>query len=310
MRTLHVHRFSAMAGPCALHFYSDGDAAAIAAAAEQEVRRIQDKYSRFQPDSVISQINACAPGSSAELDPETCSLLDFADAAYAQSQGLFDISAGVLRRAWDFRAAKIPSSSDIAKLLPLIGWHQMRWQAPLLSLPRDRMEIDFGGFGKEYAADCAARCLRQAGVQHGLVDLSGDICVLGPHPDGQPWQVGIQHPRAAQAIAQLPISAGAVASSGDYERSFIVNGQRYHHILDPRTGWPSQGLSAVSVMAEQCIVAGMASTTAMLMGPSAGLDWLRALGLPFLAVDEALRIHRHDDPQATQKKPAGEAPRA
>ena len=75
------------------------------------------------------QINACAPGSSAELDPETCSLLDFADAAYAQSQGLFDISAGVLRRAWDFRAAKIPSSSDIAKLLPLIGWHQMRWQA-------------------------------------------------------------------------------------------------------------------------------------------------------------------------------------
>lgn len=297
MTTLHVHRFKAMAGPCTLRFYATRDADAIAQAAQQEVLRIQDKYSRYRNDSVVSRINAAAPESVEALDTETCALLDFADAAYAQSQGLFDITAGVLRRAWNFKAARAPSEDQLAALLPLIGWSQVHWNKPQIQLPRADMQIDFGGFGKEYAADCAANCLQQAGIQSGLVDLSGDIRVIGPHPDGQPWQVGIQHPRTAGAIAQLPMSSGAIASSGDYERSFVANGKRYHHILNPLSGWPSRGLSSVSVIAEQCIIAGMASTTAMLMGAPDGLHWLSALGLPFLAVDEDMNIHRHSGPE-------------
>lgn len=297
MSTLHVHRFQAMAGPCTLHFYTTHDADSIAHAAEQEVLRIQDKYSRYRDDSVVSRINAAAPACCEALDAETCALFDFADAAYTQSQGLFDITAGVLRQAWDFKAARVPRPDQLAALLPLIGWQQVRWNSPYIQLPQAGMQIDFGGFGKEYAADCAASCLHQAGIRHALVDLSGDIRVLGPHPDGQPWQIGIQHPRMTGAIAQLPMSTGAIASSGDYERSFVADGLRYHHILNPRTGWPSRGLSSVSVIADRCIIAGMASTTAMLMGKPDGLHWLHALGLPFLAIDEGLNIHRHADPK-------------
>ncbi len=275
-----------MAGPCELRFYLDQQASQAAQAAEQEVLRIQDKYSRYRDDSVTAQINASAGGAALSLDDETAALLEFADTAYQQSDGLFDISAGILRQAWDFRSATLPDAATLAGLLDLIGWSKIEWQKPLLRLPTSGMQIDLGGFGKEYAADCAAARLQQCGVRHGLVDLAGDIRILGPHPDGQAWQIGIQHPRQAGAIAQLPLHRGAIASSGDYQRSFILAGQRYHHILDPRSGWPSRGLASVSVIADDCIIAGMASTTAMLMGPDRGLRWLEDLGLPYFAVDQ------------------------
>ena len=279
-------RFNAMAGPCELRFYLDQHAPTAARAAAAEVLRIQDKYSRYRNDSVVAQINANAGAEALTVDEETAALLDFADTAYSHSEGLFDITAGILRQAWDFRTATLPDAATVQKLLSLIGWHRVEWQKPQLRLPQRGMQIDLGGFGKEYAADCAAAILRQFGVRHGLVDLAGDIHVIGPHADGRAWQIGIQHPRQSDAIAQLPLHGGAIASSGDYQRSFTLAGQRYHHILDPRTGWPSRGLASVSVIAETCIIAGMASTTAMLMGPDKGLRWLDALGLPYFAVDQ------------------------
>src|SRR5690606_26088574 len=111
------------------------------------------------------------------------------------------------------------------------------------------------------------------GIRHGLVDLAGDIRVIGPHPDGAPWQIGVQHPRAAGAIATVPLTHGAIASSGDYERGFERDGRRYSHILDPRSGWPVQGLVAVSVLAEQCLIAGTATTCALLLGADEGPPW-------------------------------------
>ena len=282
----YTFRFNAMAGPCELRFYLDQQAPTAARAAAAEVLRIQDKYSRYRNDSVVAQINANAGAETLTVDEETAALLDFADTAYSHSEGLFDITAGILRQAWDFRTATLPDAATVQKLLSLIGWHRVEWQKPQLRLPQRGMQIDLGGFGKEYAADCAAAILRQFGVRHGLVDLAGDIHVIGPHEDGRAWQIGIQHPRQSDAIAQLPLHGGAIASSGDYQRSFTLAGQRYHHILDPRTGWPSRGLASVSVIAETCIIAGMASTTAMLMGPDKGLRWLDALGLPYFAVDQ------------------------
>jgi FAD:protein FMN transferase len=149
---------------------------------------------------------------------------------------------------------------------------------------RPGMELDFGGFGKEYAADRAATLLAEAGVAHGMVNLGGDIRVVGPLPDGAPWTLGVQHPRRHQELAgQIDLATGALATSGDYERYFEHDGRRYCHILDPRTGWPVQYWQSVSVVGPICTAAGALSTIAMLKGPD-GLDFLRGQGVAFLAI--------------------------
>lgn len=288
MPPLRVHRFTALGGPCALHVQADGDEAVRAG--EAEVLRIETKYSRYRDDSIVSRINTAAGTEAVEVDDETAALLDYAATAYEQSGGLFDITSGVLRRAWDFKAQRVPAQAEIDALLPLIGWHRVTWSRPYLRLPQAGMQIDFGGFGKEYAADRVVAVLAAHGVRHGLVDLSGDIRVVGPHADGSPWQIGVQHPRAEGAIATVPLARGAIASSGDYERGFMRDGRRYSHILDPRSGWPVDGLAAVSVLADQCLIAGTAATCAMLLGAERGPAWLAALGLPYLIVDAQLRL--------------------
>ena len=158
------------------------------------------------------------------------------------------------------------------------------WKNPLLSL-RAGMEIDFGGIGKEYAADRAASVCMELGVRHGFINLGGDIRVMGPHPDGSPWLMGIVHPRKPPSVlASLGIPSGALATSGDYERYFELDGRRYCHILDPRNGYPVNGLQSVSVVAPLCTVAGSLCTIAMLKGIE-GLDFLAQQEMPWLAVD-------------------------
>jgi thiamine biosynthesis lipoprotein len=285
---LHTYPFSAMGSPCELRLYADDPsrAAGAAGAAEAEVRRLEARYSRYRDDSETTRINRSAgSGAGVEVDGETAALLDYAQTAWEQSEGLFDISSGVLRRAWDFSAARLPGQAELDALLPRVGWQHLRWLRPRLHLAAG-MELDFGGYVKEYAADCAAGACRAAGIHHGFVDLGGDIAVIGPHPDGMPWQVGVRNPRdPAQAIATVELASGAIASSGDYERFFEHDGRRYCHILNPLTGWPAQGLRGVSVVAPQCLVAGTASTVAMLKGPEAGPRWLDSLGLAYLVVD-------------------------
>lgn len=276
-----------MGGPCALRVYAEDERLAEQALtqAEAEVRRIEQKYSRYRADSLLSRINASAGDASGiRVDAETAALLDYAATAFQQSDGLFDITSGVLRRLWNFREARVPEVAQVAALMAGVGWHKLRWQRPHLRLPLAGMELDFGGFGKEYAVDRASAVLAAAGIRHGLVDLGGDLRVLGPHPDGAPWQIGIQHPRREGAVATVELPQGAIASSGDYERYFEQHGRRYSHLLDPRTGWPVQGsYAAISVLANQCLIAGTATTVALLKGAS-GPRWLDELGLPWLAV--------------------------
>lgn len=281
-------QFHALGGPCALQLYA-ADAALLehaAEAARTETLRIEAKYSRYRPDSVLSAINATAGDArGVSVDAETATLLDYAAAAWLQSDGLFDISSGVLRRAWDFRSGRKPQPAELAVLLPLVGWQQLRWERPRVVLPRPGMELDFGGFGKEYAVDRVAALLLEMGVRHGLVEFGGDLRVLGPHPNGEPWRVGIRHPRQPEcAVAQIGMRGGALATSGDYERYFEEGGVRYSHLLDPRTGWPVQGPASVSVAAPQCLLAGTLTTIAMLKGAS-GITWLQSAGMPWLAVD-------------------------
>lgn len=280
-----------MGSPCELRFYaSSGDTADAAyAAAVAVIAQLEERYSRYRPTSLTSRINAAAgSGEWVTVDAETAGLLDYAQQVWEQSDGLFDITSGILRQAWDFRAARLPQQADIDALLPKVGWEKVEWSAPRIRLPMPGMELDFGGYVKEYAADAAARALWEQGIEHGFVELGGDIAVIGPHPDGSPWRIGVRHPRKPDtALAVLELHEGALASSGDYERSITVDGVRYGHILNPKTGWPVQSLAAVSVVAPQCLLAGTATTVAMLKQGDAQ-EWLQMLGLPYLAVtDEA-----------------------
>jgi thiamine biosynthesis lipoprotein len=167
----------------------------------------------------------------------------------------------------------------------LIGWPRVELGADTVRLPVRGMELDFGGFGKEYAVDRAALTLREAGAASALVNLAGDLAILGPQPDGAAWRVGIRHPRRdGMLLATLPVSSGGIATSGDYERFMEVDGVRHCHVLDPRTGHSVRSFQSVTVHASSCLVAGSASTMAMLKGEAAGLAWLEELGLSHLCV--------------------------
>jgi thiamine biosynthesis lipoprotein len=287
---LFTFPFKAMGSPCELRLYAKQHKIAdrIANDAIAEVRRLEKKYSRYREDSVTTTINHSAGNKSGiEVDNETALLLNYAQVGYEQSSGLFDITSGILRKAWDFRSNRVPDQKNIEALLPLIGWNKLRWSAPMLCLPMVGMELDFGGYVKEYAADVAANVCRHAGIQGGLVNLGGDICIVGPHPDGKPWKVGIRHPRnPTMPMSFVMMLKGGLASSGDYERFMLVDGVRYAHILNPHTGWPVNSLASTSVVAEQCVVAGTSSTIAMLKGEQEGAAWLETLGLPYLCMNQ------------------------
>lgn len=279
-------RFRAMGCPCQIWVHGDA-AAEIARQAQAEILRLEAKFSRYRDDSVLSRINAAAGADWVDVDPETEQLLDYAAVAWEQSGGLFDITSGILRRAWDFRSQRLPNSAEIQALLPLIGWRLVEREAGRLRLPHAGMELDFGGFGKEYAVDAARALCAQAGLRHGLIDLGGDIAIIGPQPDGAPWRVGISDPASpGRARIELPMAGGCLATSGNYQRYLIADGVRYCHLLAPSTGWPAQGSYAgVSVLAEQCLIAGTASTVAMLQPAPQAAEWLDSVGLPYLWID-------------------------
>lgn len=249
--------------------------------------RLDRKYSHYRNDSLIAKIGKGAGyDASIEVDTETANLLDFAAQLHRQSDGSFDITAGSLTALWDLQSGHLPCKDDISHALEKVGWSKVEWQRPCLRLTVTGMRLDLGGLVKEYAADRCATLCRAAGVRHGIVDMGGDLALIGPHVDGQAWQIGIKAPHAPeQAAAHIALTRGGLATSGDYERAMVIDGRRYSHIIDPRTGWPIESFASVSVLAESCLVAGSATTLAMLMGIQAGRIWLDELGLPYFCID-------------------------
>ena len=291
-----------MASPCEIRLAGlpIADAEPLADAAIAEIRRIEAKYSRYRQTSLLSQINAAAghANETIEVDDETAELLNFAAKLFALSDGLFDCTSGVLRRAWDFKSARLPEAARLDAILPLVGWQHVAWDGKKVSLTRTGMELDFGGFGKEYAVDRAATLLEASGVKHGFVNLGGDVRAIGPQLNGAAWQIGIRDPRAPAAepdrcFASLPLIHGAIATSGDYERFIEVDGKRYCHILNPKTGWPVSHWRSVSVVGTVCVLAGALATIAMLKGLDAG-DFLQTEGVSYLLNDSEGEITRRD----------------
>lgn len=276
-------RFKAMASPCELLVEGADEAQArvLLEAAAAEALRIEAKFSRYRDDSVIAMLHR-SRGEPVAVDDETALLLDYAAACHAMSDGLFDVTSGVLREAWRFDGSdRVPTADRVRVLVERIGWHKLHWQRPKIVLPPG-MEIDLGGIGKEYAVDRVLALLRSQAALPMLVNFGGDLAVSGLRADGRAWQVGVERPDAQQrsAVLRLDLSAGALATSGDARRYLLKDGVRYGHILDPRDGWPVRAAPrSVTVAAGRCTEAGTLATLAMLQGPRAE-EWLAGQGVP------------------------------
>ncbi|GAA59111.1 thiamine biosynthesis lipoprotein [Pseudoalteromonas sp. BSi20652] len=265
-------QFNAMASPCELLLDSTDThlAKQLGNLVANEVWRIEQKYSRYNPNSVCTAINN-SQGRAVSIDNETFALLSFAQQCFNLSQGLFDISSGILRQVWHFDGSDtLPTRSQINALLPKIGFDKVLFNESTITLPA-AMELDFGGIGKEYAVDKCIQLLKQRSNVPALVNLGGDLAVTGERNDAQPWQVGIEHPGFEQQKTMVvSLRSGALATSGDAKRYLLNNGVRYSHILDPKTGWSViDAPRSITVAAPQCIQAGMLATLGMLQGRGA-----------------------------------------
>lgn len=284
-RTLNIeHRldciavsFFSMASPCEVLFDSKDEklVSQLASWLTQETWRIEDKYSRYQTNNVMHQINT-SNGNAVAIDLETARLLMFADACYQASEGLFDVTSGVLRKVWKFDGGThIPPSEKVSELLHFIGWPEVKFTQGQIVLPAG-MELDFGGIGKEYAVDCVAQGLIQRLTAQQrqvpfLVNFGGDIFASSPRLNGKAWVVAIDLKGLSNTEQKiLSIEKGGLATSGDANRFLLKNGKRYTHILNPKTGWPIENAPrSITVAAATCIQAGMMCTIAMTCGEKA-----------------------------------------
>lgn len=268
-----VGRFEAMGSPCEVLVDTEDrrEAAELVTIARAEAVRIERKFSRYRTDNIVHAINHSA-GKPIPVDEETALMLDYAVACTEMSDGMFDITSGALRKVWRFDGGdRVPSEAAVQAVLRNVGWSRVTWTGSVLTMP-ERMEIDLGGIGKEYAVDRAATLLATRTTCPFLVNFGGDIYARGPRRDGAPWGVGVDDPdRTGQAVLyRIDLTQGGLATSGDARRYVTHNGRRLGHILNPKTGWPVEGAPrAVTVLAPTCLEAGSLATLAILKGPDA-----------------------------------------
>lgn len=264
-------RFTAMASQCEvlIDCKSVEVAERIIDVVFKETKRIETKFSRYLKDNIVYQINR-SHGQAIKVDHETAQLVDFAFSCYHISDGLFDISSGVLSQVWHFDGGEnIPSNDQVASLLAFIGLHKIHWENGFLTLPQG-MQLDFGGIGKEYAVDSALKkALQISNKVPLLLNFGGDLVCNGPRKNGQAWKIGIDSVGGGEP-AVVTLAQGALATSGDANRYLLKEGRRYSHILNPLTGFPVlDAPRSITVSSQSCLEAGLLSTMAMLQGNQA-----------------------------------------
>ncbi len=263
--------FNAMASPCEILWAQclAEEAKFLSEVAFNEVKRIEHKFSRYREDNILYQINN-SNGQLIDIDDEVGRLLTFADQCYQVSDGLFDITSGVLGKVWRFDGSNnVPTAKDIVDLLPLVGWGKVRHTLNTVQL-NCGMELDFGGIGKEYAVDRVLLMLSEKLQEPMLVNFGGDIATNGVLFPDHNWSIGVEAIGNDAVTKLLNVSGGAIATSGDFRRFLLRDGVRYTHVLSPKTGWPIKNAPhSMTVVAPSCVQAGMLSTIALLQGENA-----------------------------------------
>lgn len=278
--------------------FGKGAESAVAAAFE-EMRRVEGLMSRFVPSSDVSRVNQAAGLDPVQVSDETFMLLEKALRWSELSGGAFDITIGPVVDAWGFGTddPHVPDPDALAKAVALVNFRAVELDPTqkTVRLPAAGMCIDLGGIAKGYAADRAAAVLRERGVKHALIDAGGNIVAVGTRPDGTPWHIGIRDPRGSNPTDTVgpvvKVSDAAVVTSGDYERFFVADGRRYHHIFDPKTGMPADLAESVTIIAPNSLDADALSTAVFVLGPSEGPKILEGLeGVSAMVVDAGGRL--------------------
>ncbi|MEW8978260.1 MAG: FAD:protein FMN transferase [Symbiobacterium sp.] len=272
-------------------YASRGRAEEAADRALELVARLNALWSPGRTDSDVARVNAAAGAAPVSVAPETLELASLALQVARESGGAFDPTIGPLAAAWGFgEGGRVPDDAARTAARALVNWRDLKVDegAGTLFLARPGMQVDFGAVAKGYAARLVREQLEADGVQAALVQLGGSIALYGDKPGGGPWQIAVQHPRNPQGyLATLSLQGGFVDTAGDYQRYFEQDGVRYHHILNPATGFPATGMASVTVVAPRGEWADAYATAAFVLGMEEGYRFLVDHGVEGLLVSDS-----------------------
>ena len=262
-------------------------------AAIAEIKRVEALMTTWKPDSEISKINAAAGKDAVHVSDEVFAIVKESVHASEISEGTFDITFQTLHGLWKFDEdldAHPPKEADVKARLPFLGYKKIQLDEAkrTVRLENAKTQIGLGGIAKGYAVDKAVKVLEQAGLASFFVQAGGDLFARGKKPDGAPWTAGIRDPRGPdnKYFARLAISDHAFSTAGDYERSYVVGGRRYHHIIDPRTGMPATASRSVTIWAPNALLADEIDDAVFILGPEKGLRLVESLdGVGAVIVD-------------------------
>ena len=273
-----------------------------------EIERLEKLSNFFSSKREVSRINKNAGISGVRVLPDILDMLNKAIMVSEKTEGSFDVTIGPVISLYDFHKKIKPEESVIKKNLSLVNYRYLiiNRDKSTAFLKKKGMLIDLGGISKGYAADKAVETLKRNGINSGLVSIAGDIKAFGLKPDGKPWKIGIRNPRiptnpplvkggkggfSDDIMATLELKDMAISTSGDYERFFIIDGRRYHHLLSPRTGYPAQKCQSVSVITKEGAFTDAFATGVFILGPEKGIKVLEKLGFDGIIVDSQGKVH-------------------
>lgn len=262
-----------------------------------EIKRIDALMSNYKADSEVSLINHQAGLKPVKVSPHTFHVIKRSLYFSNLTHGAFDITVGPLMEEWKFDqgATHIPFEKQIKKLKALVNYKdiQLNEMERTVMLKTKGMGIDLGGIAKGYAVDMAIEALKKASIQKALVNAGGDLRALGTKEDGKPWKIGIRHPMIKDKIlAKLEVSDLSVATSGDYERFFEKDGIRYHHILNPHTGYPAKGIRSATILSREATEADALATSFFALGLKEGMELVERMeAVEAVIVDDKGEIH-------------------
>jgi thiamine biosynthesis lipoprotein len=249
-----------------------------------EIRRLEALMTTWRDDSEVSRINRSAGRAPVRVGPETLGVIQKSLWIGDKSGGVFDITFEVMHGLWRFdedSEERLPDAKAVAERKKLIDYRHVHVDEAKSTVWLDRPEtrISLGGIAKGYAIDAAAAVLREAGIGDFLAQAGGDLYVHGRRADGSPWIAGVRDPRGPDGahFATMPVTDHAFSTAGDYERSFVTGGRRYHHIIDPRTGYPATASRSVTIWARDALTADALDDAVFILGPEKGLELVESI---------------------------------
>jgi len=270
-------------------------------AAVGEIRRIERLLTTYSEESETALINANAGRTPVRVSAETFGLIERSIRISKLTQGAFDITYGSIdKRLWNFDTTmtSLPAPAVAREMIRLIDYRRIELDPAKTTvfLPEEGMRIGFGGIGKGYAAEKAKNLLRTMGVTGGVVNASGDLTTWGYQPGGEPWTIGVVNPNASNRIfSSLNVTDMAVATSGNYEKYVLIDGKRYSHTIDPRTGLPVAGVKSVTIICPNAEVADALATPVMIMGVRVGLDMINQMQhIEAIIIDDKDKVYTSD----------------